>query len=518
MQPAATEDVDELDIAQSRAEEVWAALTELNERMSSSPKVYRELSGRREEVEAELREALADIGAIVFEQLYEQPVGAVERGEQEAEPESDKAAEEEPRPTQVTEPAAHPSADRARIVGRVEHTLAPSGAQPGRTARITAADVASAAESMGPEFQDDSPDEGNVAVAQLLPDIKSRLGSPPEKIEKFPQFMGELGTLTSATRDEQLELWAKLPDEVQRCLAGYVTARLRHLQDEVPSAVAGAAPVKQRFSNIVAPLRDYLDRVRPGFVHGLKLDHEPKSSSWKADAQNYRAELAELARHYYGDAEGGADAAEEFNVERALYEIEAMLDGDDWERTELVSHVEVSIEHGLDASDTRLLRLLRPYRALFVASDNDRLYSLLGEEPSSEDVSDEEEEAGSVLPENWPWGPYLSRARTVMVGGDPRPEARDRIIDTFDLDVFDWVPTTNNKGVRQVQALCRRIERGTVDVVFLLTKFISHKLSNAVTDAAKGTDVHLVYLNDGYGVHHIQKAVEAGIPEEEVVA
>ncbi len=511
------EDVDELDVAQSRSGEVWSALQELTRRMMSSPKAYRELAARREDLEADLQVALADIGAIVFEKLHEPPADSVDpepleatsqqkQGPRAAESSTADAKPELRRQQSDLDVSKGTSKTGARIVGHVEHTPAPSGAHPERTELITAADVASAREQMGPQFEDEGPDEKLIATAEHLPDIKSRLGSPPETIEGFPEFMGELGTLARATEDEQIAVWAKLPDEVQRCLAGYVAARLRHLQEEVPSNVSGSAGSDSRMSEIFTRLNQHLRTERPGFVHGMKFDHAPKGASWKADAENWRQELADLARHYYGDGVEGAGPTEQFNPERALYEIEAMLDGE-WRRAELISKVENAIERGLDTADPRFVRLLRPYRDLFITSNNEKLYAVLSEKPATEDAVDEDER-DVVLPDDWSWGAYLSDARTVMVGGDLRADARDRIIETFDLSVFDWVPTTDNKGVRQVQALCKRIQRGSVDVVFLLTKYISHKLSNAVTDAVKDSDAHLVFLNDGYGVQHMKKAIE----------
>lgn len=526
MQQDETADIDELDVAQTRAEEAWSALLELNERMTSSPRAYRELSARRERLEAELTEALADIGAVVFEQLRGSDAAANDRrphapaapSDAPAEATELAAGEDDSAADPAPPPAAPPESSaggRARILGRVEHELAPSGAAPEPEPVISSAHVASVLGKMGPRFEDETSDETFLQAAEHLPGIKSRLGSPPDSIETFPQFMGELGTLTSATRDAELAVWAKLPAEVQRCLSGYIVARLRHLQDEVPSAVAGTASSDGRMSDVFTRLNRHLSDERPGFVYGMKREHSPKGGSWRADAETYRRQLAELAKKYYGDGEDSADAADEFNVERALYEIESMLAGD-WKRTELVASVEEALDAGLEATDSRLVRLLRPYRDFFVDASNDELYAALSRDPASSEESDAADEAdhAELVPEGWPWRDYLRRARTVMVGGDPRPEARDRIIDAFGLSVFQWVPTTDNKGVRQVQSLCGRIERGTVDVVFLLTKYISHKLSNQVSDAVKGADVHLVYLNDGYGVSHIKRAIEEAIPRQ----
>ena len=96
-----------------------------------------------------------------------------------------------------------------------------------------------------------------------------------------------------------------------------------------------------------------------------------------------------------------------------------------------------------------------------------------------------------------------------MVGADSRPEAEKRIDDTFQPAEFNWVNVQDKKHARKVEAWAKRISQGNVDIVILLTDYVSHSVSDIVVDAVKDSPAaDLVFVNRGYGVEQIRQGIE----------
>jgi len=123
---------------------------------------------------------------------------------------------------------------------------------------------------------------------------------------------------------------------------------------------------------------------------------------------------------------------------------------------------------------------------------------------SSDDGERIEPEA---LPADWPWRPYLAGKRAVIVGGDERPVARDRLLAYFGLHSLEWVRVQSGR-TRELQALAQRVKGGTVDLVFALARFSGHNLDNIVQDPCKSENVPFVVLQSGYGLEGVRLAVE----------
>ena len=71
----------------------------------------------------------------------------------------------------------------------------------------------------------------------------------------------------------------------------------------------------------------------------------------------------------------------------------------------------------------------------------------------------------------------------LVVGADSRPEAKQRIEETFQPAEFSWVNVQNEKHARKVEAWAKRIKQGNVDIVILLTDYVSNSVSDMVVEA-----------------------------------
>ncbi|TXD34820.1 DUF2325 domain-containing protein [Lujinxingia vulgaris] len=350
------------------------------------------------------------------------------------------------------------------------------------------------------------PATGARLVAHLLPDIRDQLGEPPLKVGSYAQVVGELGKLKAATDDDRLRAWEELPDEVQVALGCMITARYRHLQDETPAACRGVVQNDKDAVKILHRLSNHFSITRAGFVHGLARDHHPAHGArWSEDAAYYHRELARLAHDLYGEEVEEQSAPQ--NPERALGQIEALIDkSPPVDRIRALVEDILSTPGGLGGDDPRLVRLMRPFRDHLSGAALSKLRHAIDAAEAEKDA--EPDFVEELLPEGWPWHAVLQNSRVVMVGGDTRSEAQARIENIFRPGSFEWIPVKKGENMRQVQALAGRMQKGSVDIVILLTDFLSHKASDQLTDAAGKSSVELVYCNRGYGVAQLREGIE----------
>lgn len=488
-------------------------LRALNRRLEASTTGYLELRARRATLEAKLDQALCEIGALAYD-----ADGLAGAGEQAGAPAEGAGADDSQRGEDPGEPVTERTrAVRLGTVDWVAKAAQESSAERGEQAQAEAPGAAAiaASELARSMRQNDAPEPslpaGYLAAAKLLPGIKSDLGSAPAKIESYSDVMGELGTLYRAAQPEQLEKWAQLPDEIQRALAAYVVARLRRLQDELSGGLSSLALGDERLPEIFGRLRNHMETYWPGHVHGLARDHSPLHGSWGADARAYKETLGEFAEKYYGE---GHQPAASFNPEVALNEIEAFIRQHPAEPA-LRAFVEARVAEGLRADDPRLVKLLADFQGIFAGSALGRLHAALSAQDRSDAGDESPEQAQSPLPRDWPWADKLKRSRVLMIGGDARPEAQARLEAAFEPVEFHWPSIEYNKSVRIVQSWAERIRRGSVDIVILLTEFVSHKVSGAVVEAIKDAPgVELVYIDRGYGVTQVQRGIETFVTPE----
>ncbi len=189
------------------------------------------------------------------------------------------------------------------------------------------------------------------------------------------------------------------------------------------------------------------------------------------------------------------------NLERLLARTPPAADAD------VVAGLERARAAGVGRADPRLVRLLtkRP-EVIRVGKAWSGLRKAIraaqaDERPAPMSLA----KAGAALDPAWPGFRHTEGKRVAMVGGDLREERRDRLEAEFRLAKLDWVAGTQH---RQVQALGERIRRGSIDLVWVLTAYCSHSVSDLVTDAAAAARVRCVNVRYGYGVQNVRQALD----------
>jgi hypothetical protein len=121
----------------------------------------------------------------------------------------------------------------------------------------------------------------------------------------------------------------------------------------------------------------------------------------------------------------------------------------------------------------------------------------------ADEAGEEEENDPPAIEPSWPLWDRVRGRRAVLLGGEPREPARQRLHDTFEFGDLEWVPADNP---RRLDSLVERVSLEKVDLVLVLQNWIAHKVSNKLIDACKHSGVPWALVG-GYGV----KAVRAGI-------
>ena len=367
----------------------------------------------------------------------------------------------------------------------------------------------------------DEPDEGHkpAPVASLLALAQRGIGgarpeakTPPPAFDPRPlrdllNALGPQQPLSSKEATDELlgqlehtinniDTWQAFPKDIQRDLLGLCSSLARHLQDESPYP-----PSDRDLRPLFRAMTRYSADKRPGFVPGLSRSNPPDRDSWLSDAQRWHAALMnELLP---------AEAAQPLTPETALSRLEAAMaqgfdDGD--ALAELVQH---AVAAGLSQSDKRLVELLTPHQSVLRGTPG--LKTLKGHLKRALDDQDDFErvqDAASPLPEDWPHRHLTEGKVGVILGGDTRPAALQRLKSAFGFKELTW----EGAEPRRTEAVAERIEQGSVDVVILLLRFIQHSHTDVLVPACKGTGVPLVQVKTGYGVDAVRRAIDK-LPE-----
>lgn len=106
----------------------------------------------------------------------------------------------------------------------------------------------------------------------------------------------------------------------------------------------------------------------------------------------------------------------------------------------------------------------------------------------------------------WPVEHLWRGLSVVIFGGVPNTTALNRLKLLSQCDDIQWVEMQERKGLRAVDAMCRRLEQDHFDVVVVLNRFISHSASDKIRQACKYGDCTLLFMESGYGADSIYRA------------
>lgn len=344
------------------------------------------------------------------------------------------------------------------------------------------------------EVREDTDARGPSIDVELVQDLGQLLGPVPSVFSDVDAVQQEVRRLSEAAFD-LLPHCVELPLPAQQAVVGLLATRCRTLQDDLPEPLRYKVDL-DALDRVFSVLTRYSSDNQPGYVFGLKVDHRPTHGSWADDAVHWTEMLSDVVQ-----------VAVPINPERALNVLADLLDSptapDRDTFLDAVAHVLAS---EAKPDDPRLVRLTEPRLAdLQNKAKFKKLRRAIKQARREDSASESELSKDTAIADSWPLKAAVAGRRAVIVGGDLRTEAHDRIQSAFGFATLEWV-TTDHK--RHYQSLAARIERGGVDMVILLRRFIGHDVDRIVVPVCKQADVPWVSVPRGYGVTAIQGAME----------
>ncbi len=351
-----------------------------------------------------------------------------------------------------------------------------------------------------------APDRGSLDKARLL-QIRGTL------TELEGEVHSEIGPLAGADQGVQ---FAQLK---------YWLGRLRRLQAELHEQVSESteatntswSDLETQANRLFRELADFSKVHQPGHIPAFQRDHKQDWDQMVRQAESeleaFRAEQrrAEQRERERREREERKEAESQANLEAgqlALMDLKAFLmerdDENDPEtdastRTELLDLARRAIPL-LGTKDPEFLELIRPYQGLLKGNDFRNLRSHL---KRTEPI-----DPPSLPPQYADLLEWTRGRRAVLIGGDPREDARERLEHAFAFDELTWVE--HGTGLpSSLETIEQRVRSGTCQVV-LQNKFAGHGVSNRLKPACKAQG-GLYARSVGYGVIQVALALRQAV-------
>jgi hypothetical protein len=101
----------------------------------------------------------------------------------------------------------------------------------------------------------------------------------------------------------------------------------------------------------------------------------------------------------------------------------------------------------------------------------------------------------------------LADMRVLLFGGTPREDARANLEQSFGMSSLQWPESAKP---RRLDAIIASVARGSYDLI-LVTRLVHHHESGRLVDAARSADVPFAFIETGYGVAAVQRAIESAL-------
>ena len=184
-------------------------------------------------------------------------------------------------------------------------------------------------------------------------------------------------------------------------------------------------------------------------------------------------------------------------------------DGHDYRKIE--DSIQELCEMGVNASDTRFEEALGSDVALMLphvakGKAGEVVANVIHREETRREATIE-----ILVDESPRWSDRVARVRemlrgrqVVIIGGEARTEASERIKEAFDLSSVDWVRLTEHGSGQSMRA---PIERPETALVLVLIKLVGHHHAEEACAYAHASEKPFVYVPAGYHPEQIARAV-----------
>jgi hypothetical protein len=117
---------------------------------------------------------------------------------------------------------------------------------------------------------------------ELITELIQKLG-PPRPDLQDAELLAEIAVMDALTEPSALERWGGASPTVQRTFLAMIVARARGRKARTP-----LPPLAwKQLNEVLSRLPSFSKAHNPGYINGLKLAHQPETSSWLEDATKH---------------------------------------------------------------------------------------------------------------------------------------------------------------------------------------------------------------------------------------
>jgi len=302
--------------------------------------------------------------------------------------------------------------------------------------------------------------------------------------ELVPEALQLLSTTSSALRVSLEETWLTQPDidqnEVHQWLK-LVTAEHRyhvrhHMQLNDPANPETDSPAAQ------LQAREMLSQLREQRARREQAERLMKKATYHAQ------KIRDAAESPYDEE------LPDHDCQRVNEAVDALVELD---------------PHGLDGMIRELTAIALPTLFSNGVELHERMVAAAAQRATNPKPSDTPDDAGA--PQRRSWSDDVLRVRElfdggqiVVVGGEPRRDAIERMIDAFGLDRVEWPELTEHGSAEPMRA---PISHPRTRLVVVLIKLTGHEHADRARDLARQAAVPLVHMPAGYNPEQIAAEV-----------
>lgn len=343
-------------------------------------------------------------------------------------------------------------------------------------------------------------DSSRELVKTLLEDVN------PRKVQDLNDYNTAVSVLDRYSQN--MVQFEDLPDRnIRKAVLGLMSSQSRHLQDETGPRLNHPF-MSNVLDRVFRSLTRYSKKYRPGFVFGLSRNHEPEfGSDWVEEQEYWAGVLRDFVDPNKSATRTSGESVQKLNPEKSLNRLRKAVSVNNPDRKKVCAAAVECLDAGVSTTDPRILKDLYPHLRLLT-----REKRLKGLRKSIRDYKKELEAEGqeaendnSQVPEDWPYWELTRGKRLLVLGGDKRETAQERLQSAFDFESADWESGLNHN---RIKSAARKIEHGFYDVVILLARFAGHDIDDAVRGPCKDTGTHFIIIERGYGVSRVKYHME----------
>ena len=307
--------------------------------------------------------------------------------------------------------------------------------------------------------------------------------SQPQLIVSSIDFKDTYSHLQRISDHNYIKLWKHNGTAFCRMIAQFVACSIRYLKTVDFNLRPNGMTGETAYDNILQRIRDHISDFNLGYMHSLDTKSAPMSDSWLTDSVN-------AFRKMQNEHTAIMTTPKQLNGDQQLDQLRMILDRE-FENWEITEQIQLILDRtDITSTDTRLCSMLMDHYDILTGKEfknlRRKIRDLKLENERDLQALEDKLLQGMNQKTLLPDAEYLAGKRLVLIGGDRRSEAADRLRNVIPDSVqLEWLECAYSDGSHTVHTLQQSINQGNVDVVLIIQNFVSHSVSTPLKRTIK---------------------------------